>query len=159
MLFLPAIFLIFLKIIMIECSCIPTSKQQPWMRIGDVWYTKLDAHLSWFDSMVACQKLEGGRSSLATVRNTSEQNAIQNHFSGYFWLGGFEIESTGLWFWWTLGKPEKIGTVYWNKGEPNNSKGNGEACLVANWGVEKGWNDGVCTSTLSALCELRCNST
>lgn len=78
-------------------------------------------------------------------------------FREKIFLGGFEIEGTGKWFWWSNsgGLPEQIKTFHWASGEPNNANGE-EGCLVT--GQEGSfWNDVQCFSKFKALCEFRCD--
>ena len=107
-----------------------------------------------------CKKIDPAqKSTIGTLRTKEENSKIQTNFPGNTWIGGFEVGSSGQWFWWGSYKQNaKITTTFWSAGEPNNDKGNNEACLMYTSNQPaNGWNDSTCYSKYNALCEIRCD--
>ena len=136
-------------------NCFPENWSHAWLRVGNVWYTKLDTPRSWLEQVKKCKELEPGRSTIGSIQSKQEQDTVTKRFPTV-WLGGFEIVNTGQWFWWGAGEPKPIQQTYWRGREPNDYNGQ-ESCIVANYVAGKGgWDDNMCQLKRKALCELRC---
>ena len=98
------------------------------------------------------------KSTIGTLRTKEENTKITTTFPGNTWIGGFEIGSSGQWFWWgTYQQSKKITATFWHTGEPNNSHGNNEACLMYAYQKSTAWNDAPCFIKQMGLCEIRCD--
>ena len=106
--------------------------------------------------MKICKSIDPSlHSSIASIRTKEEHTKVMLRFPGNLYTGGFEIGSTGQWFWWRSGnEPDKITTTFWRHNEPNQHKGRNEACIL--YSIYKGWDDVPCSSKFKALCEVRC---
>jgi len=138
------------------CKCSPSKSTSSyhWRKFGDVWYTQISSN-TWANQMRRCAALEPGLSSLASVRTEKERVFVKTKFTSNVWLGGFELETTNEWYWWTAGVPERITSTFWYTGQPGNS-GSKQACITGNYSSKKQWDDQYCTSRHYAICEIRC---
>ena len=106
-----------------------------------------------------CKKVDPSqKSTIGTLRTKEENSKIQTAFPGRTWIGGFELGSSGQWFWWNngCGGNIKLSSVFWASGEPSNTRGN-EACIIYNWNSASSWSDVDCSVKFAALCEIRCD--
>uniref|UniRef100_A0A7M5VFB6 C-type lectin domain-containing protein n=1 Tax=Clytia hemisphaerica TaxID=252671 RepID=A0A7M5VFB6_9CNID len=137
-------------------SCIPSNWNYAWVKVGKAWFTQLKVARTWLGQVEMCKKVDPSRkSSIGTLRNKEENLKVQKTFPGPTWIGGFEIETTGQWFWWGT-NTNKITNTFWASGEPDNRGGN-EACIMYDWRLGAGWTDIACTSVYMAICEIRCD--
>ena len=140
-------------------TCTPKNWSKEIISVGNTWFMQLDTKASWPEQVEACKNWEPGRSTIATIRNGFEQKQIQDHFVKHTtaYIGGFEIGSTGKWYWFPvhggLG-PERIESFFWRRGEPHQRDGLSEACIAID---HKGWFALTCDSLRLAICELRCD--
>ena len=103
-----------------------------------------------------CKKVDPAqKSKIGTLRNKEENSKVQTTFPGPTWIGGFEVGSTGQWFWW--GSYDRMTTTFWASGEPSDSPGPNEGCLMYDYRPGRGWDDDRCSMHYMALCEIRCD--
>ena len=106
-------------------------------------YSLYDMGLTWNAAKLYCESLGG---YLATITSQEEQDFIEtlteNAARNYYWLGGTDEETEGIWKWIT---GETFTYNKWSKGNPNNGQPEGEnytAILAANkWQSKNEWND------------------
>ena len=78
-------------------------------------------------------------------------------YPGSTWIGGFEIGSSGQWFWWgKFNQIKKITATFWTTGQPGNDGGS-EACLMYGYAQQMTWDDAPCSNKYMGLCEIRCD--
>jgi uncharacterized repeat protein (TIGR02543 family) len=115
-------------------------------------YQRIDQRgISWLDARTACGEAGG---YLVTTTTQAEWSFIATIVgSGYYWLGGSDINQEGNWQWENGEGAISAGYQAWASGEPNNWGGN-EDYLVS-WGSAN-WNDlGENSSNVSGyVCEF-----
>ena len=108
-----------------------------------------------------CKKVDPAqKSTIGTLRTKEENSKIQTNFPGPTWIGGFEVGSSGQWFWWgsyKYGTSNKITNTFWASGEPSDGSGPNEGCLMYNYRPGRGWDDDMCSTHYMGLCEIRCD--
>jgi len=135
-----------------EPECLTLNSNYEWSKAENgVYFTITSGKGNWQDMAMECQKIQPGKSSIASIRSEAEQKTA---FGGHYWIGGVRVGGTN-WFWWryTVMETTPVEMVYtnWHDGEPNNAD-NAEYCAESNEGK---WNDVQCSNRIQALCEIR----
>ncbi len=86
------------------------------------WYAINPKPMSWQDAKLSA---EGAGGYLVSITSGKENKWISDKFGivyngDYFWLGGSDIETEGIWKW---ANAEAWGYTNWHSGEPNNFNG------------------------------------
>uniref|UniRef100_A0A8C8J152 C-type lectin domain-containing protein n=1 Tax=Oncorhynchus tshawytscha TaxID=74940 RepID=A0A8C8J152_ONCTS len=98
-----------------------------------------------------------GSPNLASVHSTAEYNYIQEMVmiqTGGFpraWIGGYDLAQEGLWL---CSDGSRFDFTNWSKGQPDNYQGK-QNCLYINYGAEKRWDDGMCSTRFPSVCSRR----
>ncbi|XP_010603923.2 CD209 antigen-like protein E [Fukomys damarensis] len=101
----------------------------------------------WHESITACQE-EGAQ--LVTVESAEEQSFLQqtSKSKGSAWMGLSDLNKESEWR-WVDGSPLSLSlTQFWNKGQPNNYKG--QDCVEFR---DDGWNDAKCDLKRFWICK------
>ncbi|XP_066935279.1 type-2 ice-structuring protein-like [Clytia hemisphaerica] len=155
--FLSQLLLISLIGVTLSQSCIPSNWNYAWVKVGKAWFTQLKVSRTWLQQVEMCKKVEPAHmSTIGTLRNKEENSKIQTTFTGPTWIGGFEVGSTGQWFWWGA-NINKITTTFWASGEPSDSSGPNEGCMMYGYRPGRSWDDDMCSALYMGLCEFRCD--
>lgn len=84
-------------------------------------YQSFDKHFSWEQAKIYCEQIGG---HLATITSADENEAlkslVENQAQAWYWLGGTDEESEGIWKWVT---GEEWSYSHWNTAQPDNSGG------------------------------------
>ena len=107
-----------------------------------------------------CKKIDPTqKSTIGTIRTKEENSKILTTFPGATWIGGFELGSTGQFFWWgSYETSKKITTTFWRTGEPSRGdRGSHEGCIMYNYHSSTSWDDDMCPKHYMGLCEIRCD--
>merc|ERR1711962_110609 len=142
-------------------DCFPRNWKYAWSRVGNTWFPFFKTRGNWDAAEKHCRAIEPGRTMLASPRTRDENSHLwsimKRENEGSVWLGAVRLDGRKEFHWYrnngrtiTL---EQLRNTFWFKGEPNNSGGH-EDCVVM---LQNGaWNDGSCTGSYPAHCELRC---
>ncbi|XP_052814085.1 perlucin-like protein [Mya arenaria] len=109
---------------------------------------------TWLDAVVACDRLYKGH--LAEIDDIGENQFLlreAEQIRTEYWIGGSDLQVTGVWRWYTTQDP--IGTEF-NSWYPGNPSGNGEDCMeiVLNPQNQAFWNDQTCHDMQHYICEI-----
>lgn len=63
------------------------------------------------------------------------------------WIGGYDLAQEALWL---CSDGSRFDFTNWSKGQPDIYEGK-QNCLYFNYGAEKRWDDGICSTKLSVL--------
>ncbi|XP_031670394.1 CD209 antigen-like protein E [Oncorhynchus kisutch] len=120
---------------------------QDWIRSCCSCYYISPNEKTWDDSRKDCQ----ARGANLVIINSREEQAFIKSFNKRAWFGLTDIEVEGTWR-WVDGTP--LTTSYWNKGEPNDLKGE-DCALVDNTQKDPvvAWNDVPCNHKNGWICE------
>ncbi|KAL6466545.1 hypothetical protein MHYP_G00243490 [Metynnis hypsauchen] len=123
---------------------------------GSSFYFFSTEKKSWTESRQDCRK---GGADLVIINSREEQKfLIDQKEKMNFWIGLTDMETENTWK-WVDGQPltDKYNkTIFWRKGEPNNSGGD-EDCAVFTITAEDGqrtWNDLSCSGKENWMCEF-----
>ncbi|XP_062593084.1 hepatic lectin-like [Saccostrea cucullata] len=107
--------------------------------------------LSWEQANVKCRGLSARLVEIDTMpENVFVANILKNKEpSGRAWLGGTDKTQENTWIWNHSGLPLRF--TNWNKGEPNDDKGN-EDCMEI-FSLNGKWNDMKCLYSSMFVCE------
>ncbi|CDQ71359.1 unnamed protein product [Oncorhynchus mykiss] len=95
--------------------------------------------------------------NLASVHSTAEYNFIQKMVmiqTGGFpraWIGGYDLAQEGLWL---CSDGSRFDFTNWSKGQRDNYQGK-QNCLYFNYGAEKRWDEGICSTRFPSVCSRR----
>jgi hypothetical protein len=116
-------------------------------------YYAYDIDLSWKDAKQYC---ENKGFYLATITSQAEDDFIKswlpNLSKEYYWLGGTDEETEGIWKWIT---GEEWSYQNWASGEPNNVKGVEHYLHIFTRQYNMKWNDipNINTNDKGFICE------
>ncbi|XP_072018635.1 uncharacterized protein [Amphiura filiformis] len=126
-----------------------TACPEGWSTHGDYcYYVSSEEAVTFGDAQTACL---GKNAMLTSIHDQDEQEFISDLVaagSGHKWIGLNDIDVEGT-FTWIDGT--QVGFVFWNDGEPNNSR-NEEDCTEFNQGGS--WNDQACTDKNEFICKM-----
>ena len=134
-------------------TCTPSDWTYLWTKVGTVWYTEIKEPAIWLDQVLACTKVEPGRSTIGQVFSKAEHYRIVQRFcrrSG-LWIGAFRFENK--WFWWNRNNTMLGQSTFF---KPLSSDVTRNCASYTNVGYGGGWSNYPCNHKYSALCELRC---
>merc|ERR1719392_4494 len=118
--------------------------------------------MTWKQALVECQKIEVGRTTLASIENKNEQESIsKSDIPDVYgtWTAGVMIPPLQKWFWYKDNGEQvmlkQVTSFFWNSGQPDGDK-DGYCMNIFNVARGRKWNDFSCENKLPALCEIRC---
>uniref|UniRef100_A0A3Q1EUQ7 C-type lectin domain-containing protein n=1 Tax=Acanthochromis polyacanthus TaxID=80966 RepID=A0A3Q1EUQ7_9TELE len=125
-----------------------------WFGFNGRCYKYISSRMTWVDAELHCVS-EGA--NLVSIHSADEQNFVNSLIKNFdpartlTWIGLSDVHREGAWMW---SDGSKVAFVFWDKGQPDNHKGD-EDCAVTNLGSGFKWNDDPCPGTWPFVCKSR----
>ncbi|XP_052691234.1 galactose-specific lectin nattectin-like [Crassostrea angulata] len=126
----------------------PIACKHGWKRYGDHCYHLFRAKMNWFEAQIFCRK-QGA--SLIQINNAGENRWLTKNFPNVpYWIDFTDNGTEGKWVTLSTGRSEYTS---WDRGQPDNWRGN-QNCAYNNFRKRAGrWDDGGCKAKFQAMCE------